>query len=192
MENIMKKRLASIGIAIATLSLSHSAFADDFKLNSPEIKANQSIPQRFEFNGFGCKGENKSPELRWSGAPKGTKSYAITMYDPDAPTGSGWWHWMIVNIPASTQHLPSDAGAENSKLIPPGALTIRSDFGTLAWGGVCPPPGDKPHRYTFTVHALSVDKLELPANASPALAGYMINANRLATASFTATYGRTK
>jgi len=173
---------------IAAAPLAHAAM----KLESPDIKPNAMIDKRFEFNGFGCAGENKSPALRWSGAPKDTKSFAVSVYDPDAPTGSGWWHWYVVNIPATTTELPADAGAAGGANLPKGAVMARNDFGTAAWGGVCPPPGDKPHRYIFTVYALKTDKLDLPADASAALAGFMVNANKIASASFTAKYGRPK
>ena len=180
---------ALIGTAVLTPTVTHAA---GFMLSSLEIKAGGSIPKSFEFNGFGCNGENKSPALKWSGAPKTAKSFAVTVYDPDAPTGSGWWHWMVINIPADVNELPADAGALNSAALPKGATQGRSDFGTNAWGGVCPPQGDKPHRYIFTVHALKTEKLELPADATAGLMGYMINGNSLGTASFTAKYGRSK
>jgi Raf kinase inhibitor-like YbhB/YbcL family protein len=172
-------------IAAAILGAASVANAAGFTLTSPDIKPNATIDQKFEFNGFGCAGENKSPALKWSGAPKDTKSFAVTVYDPDAPTGSGWWHWSVVNIPASTTELPADAGAV-------GGANLRSDYGTAGWGGVCPPPGDKPHRYTLTVYALKTDKLDIPADATAALAGFMINANQIGKASFTAKYGKPK
>lgn len=100
--------------AVALAGLSTLTYAAGFKLSSPEIKANHMIPKRFEFNGFGCSGENKSPALKWSGAPKGTKSFAVTVYDPDAPTGSGWWHWVVINIPADVTGLAANAGALDS------------------------------------------------------------------------------
>jgi Raf kinase inhibitor-like YbhB/YbcL family protein len=178
--------------AVVFASLSSLTYASSFKLSSPELKANSTMPQSFEFNGFGCSGENKSPALKWSGAPKDTKSFAVTMYDPDAPTGSGWWHWVVTNIPADVTELPSNAGAVNSTTLPKGAVQGRTDFGTAAWGGTCPPKGDKPHHYIFTVYALKTDKLDLPADATAALAGYMIHANMLGKASFTARYGRSK
>ncbi len=162
-----------------------------FALSSPEIQAGGMIPASFEFNGFGCSGENKSPVLQWRGAPQGTRSFAVTVYDPDAPTGSGWWHWLVINIPADVTELPGNAGVPNSSTLPKTARQIRNDYGVNAWGGVCPPPGDAPHRYVFTVHALTVDMLDVPADATAALTGFMINANTLATASFTARYGRT-
>jgi len=164
--------------------------AAGFQLTSPDIKAGGTIPQSFEFNGFGCSGENKSPALKWSGAPKGTRSFAVTVYDPDAPTGSGWWHWMVINIPADVNELAPDAGAVGGANLPRGALQTRIDYGVAGWGGVCPPQGDKPHRYIFTVHALKVDKLDVPADATAALTGFMINGNSLGKASFTARYGR--
>ena len=179
-------------IVTALISLSSLTNAAGFQLSSPDIKAGSSIDRKFEFDGFGCSGENKSPVLQWSGAPAGTKSFAVTVYDPDAPTGSGWWHWSVINLPADVSSLPSNAGAAGGANLPKGASHVRIDYGVAAWGGMCPPPGDKPHRYTFTVHALKTDKLELPADATAALAGYMINANALGKASFTATYGRPK
>jgi Raf kinase inhibitor-like YbhB/YbcL family protein len=178
--------------AVVLTALSTFTYASAFKLSSSEIKANHMIPQRFEFNGFGCSGENKSPELKWSGAPKGTKSFAVTVYDPDAPTGSGWWHWVVIDIPADVHELAADAGALNSTTLPKGAIQGRTDYGVAAFGGTCPPKGDKPHRYIFTVYALKVGKLDVPDGATAALTGYMIHGNMLGKASFTAKYGRAK
>lgn len=183
------RHLLSVAALVCVSTLSYAA---DFKLSSPEIKPGSMMPKSFEFNGFGCSGENKSPELKWSGAPKGTKSFAVTMYDPDAPTGSGWWHWVVINIPADVTELAADAGALNSTALPKGAVQGRTDYGVAAWGGTCPPQGDKPHRYIFTVYALKTDKIDVPADASAALTGYMIHANMLSKASFTAKYGRSK
>ncbi len=162
----------------------------EFKLESPDIQPGGMIDKRFEANVFGCTGENRSPALKWSGAPAGTRSFALTVYDPDAPTGSGWWHWVVVNIPASVTELRSDAGNTSGANLPAGAQQVRIDYGFSGWGGMCPPPGDKPHRYVFTVHALQVERLDIPADATAALAGFMINANTIAKASFTALYGR--
>ena len=185
----MKRTLLAAALMTGAFSVVHAA---GFTLTSPDIKPNATIAKKFEFNGFGCGGENKSPALKWSGAPKDTKSFAVTVYDPDAPTGSGWWHWSVVNIPAGTTELPADAGAVGGANLPKGAMPVRIDYGVAGWGGVCPPEGDKPHRYIFTVHALKTDKLDIPADATAALAGFMINANQIAKASFTAKYGRTK
>ncbi|WP_114970679.1 YbhB/YbcL family Raf kinase inhibitor-like protein [Rhodoferax ferrireducens] len=183
----MKQTLLAAALVTAA-TLSHGG---GFTLSSPDIKANGMIPASFEFNGFGCAGENKSPALKWSGAPKGTKAFAVTVYDPDAPTGSGWWHWMVINIPAEVNELSPNAGAVGGANLPEGARPARIDFGVAAWGGVCPPQGDKAHRYIFTVYALK-DKLDVPADATAALTGFMINGNSLGKASFTARYGRPK
>lgn len=179
-------------LAAALVGMVPLAQAAGFTLTSPDIKANAMIDKKFEANVFGCTGENKSPALKWSGAPKEAKSFAVTVYDPDAPTGSGWWHWSVVNIPADVTELPADAGAAGGAKLPKGASQVRNDYGASAWGGVCPPEGDKPHRYVFTVHALKTDKLDVPADATAALAGFMINANSMAKATFTARYGRAK
>jgi Raf kinase inhibitor-like YbhB/YbcL family protein len=129
---------------IGAASLTHAA---GFTLSSPDIKAGGMIAKSFEFNGFGCAGENQSPALKWSGAPKATKAFAVTVYDPDAPTGSGWWHWIVINIPAEVTELAANAGAVGGANLPKGATPARIDFGVAGWGGVCPPEGDKPHRY---------------------------------------------
>ena len=179
-------------IAAVLLAAAAGAQAAPFQLRSPDIKPNATMDKRFEANVFGCTGENKSPALKWSGAPKGTRSYAVTVYDPDAPTGSGWWHWSVINIPADVTELKPDAGNASGANLPPGARQVRIDYGVAAWGGACPPPGDKPHRYVFTVHALKTDKLDIPQDATAALAGFMINANSIGKASFTAKYGRPK
>ena len=161
-----------------------------FTLTSPDIADGSTIAQSFEFDGFGCSGRNQSPVLRWSGAPEGTKGFAVNVYDPDAPTGSGFWHWYVIDLPASVSELPANAGAKGGAHLPAGARQIRNDYGQYAWGGMCPPPGDKPHRYIFTVHALSVERIDVPDDVPAALAGFMVNAHTLAKASFTATYGR--
>nr|WP_281218415.1 YbhB/YbcL family Raf kinase inhibitor-like protein [Janthinobacterium psychrotolerans] len=139
------------------------------------------------FHGFGCTGANLAPQLSWSGAPAGTRSYAITVYDPDAPTGSGWWHWSVFNLPAT---IHSVAGGATAASLPAGAVQARNDFGDSAFGGACPPAGDQPHRYQVTVWALKVDKLPLDQHASGALVGYLLNANVLGKAQLTGLYGR--
>lgn len=174
------------------LGVAGLANAAEFQLSSPHIQPNRPMDAALEFNGFGCNGDNKSPALTWHGAPAGTQSFAVTVYDPDAPTGSGWWHWSVINVPANVSELQADAGAVGGANLPKGASHVRIDYGVAGWGGLCPPQGDKPHRYIFTVHALKVEKLEIPTDATAALAGYMINANVLSKASFMATYGRTK
>src|SRR5207342_588867 len=135
-----------LAAATALLAASLGSQAAGFALSSPTIKPNSKLTEAQVFNGFGCTGKNISPALKWSGAPAGTKSFAVTLYDPDAPTGSGWWHWVVYNIPASANELPEGAGAPDGKGLPPGSVQGRTDFGAPAFGGACPPPGDRPHR----------------------------------------------
>ena len=179
----MKIRLILPALSMA---VTFSGYAADFVLTSRDIADNRPLTSREVFQGFGCEGGNTSPELSWINAPISTKSYAITVYDPDAPTGSGWWHWTVFNLPASTHSLPRGVGAN----LPVGAVQGRTDYGQPGFGGACPPIGDKPHRYQFTVWALKADKLPLDNQASGALVGYMLNANVLAKATITSTYGR--
>jgi Raf kinase inhibitor-like YbhB/YbcL family protein len=179
-------------VALAALALATPAFAaGKFTLTSKDVKPGAMLTDQQVFNGFGCSGANVSPELAWQNAPAGTKSFVLTVYDPDAPTGSGWWHWVVYDIPATAKELPQGAGSGKAAL-PEGAKQARTDFGAPGFGGACPPPGDKPHRYVFTLHALKLDKLEVPADASPALIGFMTRANSLGSASFTAKYARKK
>jgi len=140
--------------------------------------------------GFGCAGGNKSPHLAWSGAPQATKSFAVTCFDPDAPTGSGFWHWLMVNIPATVTELPVDAGNRQSPRLPSGALQTRTDFGVAGYGGPCPPAGDHPHRYLFTVFAVSLERLSVTADTSAAIIGFQLNFNTLARAQIMGLYKR--
>jgi Raf kinase inhibitor-like YbhB/YbcL family protein len=175
-------------VLAASLVAGGAGAADKFTITSADIRNNDTLKAAQVYKGFGCNGDNRSPQLAWSGAPAGTKSFAVTVYDPDAPTGSGWWHWIMYDIPASVHQL--DGGAGQSGKLPDGAKHGRNDYGSMDFGGACPPPGDKPHRYIVTVHALKVERLEVPADASAALIGYMLNANRLGTATLTGKYGR--
>jgi Raf kinase inhibitor-like YbhB/YbcL family protein len=183
-------RIYAIAAAAFALLMTQPAHAADFALTSTEIANGTQLPAKQVFNGFGCTGENRSPALAWSGAPAETKSFALTVYDPDAPTGSGWWHWVVFNIPADVGALPAGAGDADGKQLPAGAQQGRTDFGTPGYGGACPPAGDPAHRYVFTVHALKVGKLDLPADASPALVGFMLHSTELARTSLTAYYAR--
>lgn len=142
-----------------------------------------------EFQGFGCKGGNLSPQLSWNGAPEGTEAFAVFAYDPDAPTGSGWWHWQLVNIPKDVTSLAAGVGAAGETTVPAGSTSIKNDYGTSGFGGACPPEGHGMHRYQFTVFALS-KKLELPEDASGALTGYMVRANSIASSTIEALYER--
>ncbi len=185
----------SFGIAAlaAGVALAARVSAGAFELTSPDIKPGGRIAEEQVFNGFGCSGKNISPALRWSGAPAGTRSFALLVHDPDAPTGgAGWWHWVVINIPATVTELKKDAGRADGSNLPPGAEQVVTDFGTPGWGGPCPPAGDKPHRYHFTLHALKVEKLELPKDARASLAGFMVNANSIGKATLTGVYSRPK
>lgn len=163
--------------------------AAKFTVASTNISPDGKIADAQVYNGFGCKGGNISPQLSWSSAPAGTKSFAILMHDPDAPTGSGWWHWVVYNIPANVSSLPAGAGDPKKSLLPAGALQGRTDFGDPGYGGPCPPPG-KPHRYYVRVYALKVEKLEVPADATAAFVGFSVRMHALATAELMGTYGR--
>jgi Raf kinase inhibitor-like YbhB/YbcL family protein len=167
-----------------------TAQAADLKLTSTTIKAGGTVPDEQVFKGFGCTGGNVSPELSWSGAPTATKSFALTVYDPDAPTGSGFWHWVVVDIPPTATTLPKGAGKPGAPGLPAGALMTRTDWGAPGYGGPCPPKGDKPHRYQFTLFAVDLPKLDVTADSSAAVVGFNLHYHTLAKASFTATYGR--
>ncbi len=175
----MKRLLISIVLSATVV------MAGNFTLKSNDIKGQLSRAQ--EFNGFGCNGENISPSLSWKDAPKGTKSFAVTVYDPDAPTGSGWWHWLVVNIPANVTSLPTGA---SGKMMPKGAVETVNDYGMTGYGGACPPKGDKPHRYIFTVYALDVEKLPVKPDTNAPVVGFQINAHTIGKASIVSYYRR--
>jgi len=158
-----------------------------FRLTSTSIAEGEMLAPTQVYRGFGCQGGDRSPQLAWSGVPDGTKSFAVTVYDPDAPTGSGWWHWSIIDLPAAMRSLPAGASGTADRL--GGATELRNDYGTPGFGGACPPPGEV-HRYVVTIHALGVDHLDLPRDAGNALAGFMIRSNTIAIARITAIYHR--
>lgn len=164
--------------------------AAGFTLTSPDVQNGATISKNQVYKGSGCNGDNISPELRWSGEPKGAKSFAVTVYDPDAPTGSGWWHWLIFNIPASVHELARDAGNPKSGSAPAGSMQGRNDFGMVGYGGPCPPPGHGVHHYHFTVYALDIERLDVPADASAAMVGFNLNAHKLGTATLEGLYQR--
>ena len=181
------KKLTSVLVAAAALG--GPALADEpFTLASPDIAEGRQLDNAFVLNGFGCEGGNLSPALSWSNAPEGAKSFVITAYDPDAPTGSGWWHWVAFDIPADVTSLKQGAGSKGGDM-PRGAIQSRTDFGSTGFGGACPPPGEV-HRYQFTIHALGVESLGLDENASAALVGFMTGANSLGSANITAVFTR--
>jgi len=170
-------------LILAALLASNSALAVSLTLSSTDIANGKFMAKAQEFQGFGCSGGNQSPQLSWSGAPAGTAAFAIMVHDPDAPTGSGWWHWQLVNIPKDVTSIAAGAMA------PAGSQQMNNDYGAKGFGGACPPPKHGVHRYQFTVHALS-QKLELPENASGALTGYMVKAHSLASSTIEALYQR--
>ncbi|HKB44494.1 MAG TPA: YbhB/YbcL family Raf kinase inhibitor-like protein [Chitinophagaceae bacterium] len=161
-----------------------------FTLSSKDLGGQTTKTE--EFNGFGCTGKNQSPQLSWANAPEGTKSFAITMYDPDAPTGSGFWHWVVFDIPASSNELVTNAGNIDLNLAPKGAIQSVTNYGANGYGGPCPPGGHGIHQYIITVYALKVDKLGLDANTNPAIVGFNLWMNTLAKASIVSYYQREK
>lgn len=161
--------------------------ATRFVLTSPDIQEGHFMAKAHEFDGFGCDGPNISPALNWQDAPDGTKSFAVTVFDPDAPTGSGFWHWLVTDIPAAATGLAKGAGQGN---LPQGCRTFTNDYGSKAFGGACPPEGHGMHRYQFTVWALPEETLPAPDGASAAVVGFMLNAMALGKATLTATYAR--
>jgi Raf kinase inhibitor-like YbhB/YbcL family protein len=163
-----------------------------FKVISDSFNDGDYLSDRLALSadfGFGGTGQNVSPHLKWSGAPSATKSFAITCYDPDAPTGSGFWHWLVVNLPANVSELAEGAGSKGGT-VPTGALQTRTDYGAPGYGGPCPPKGDHPHRYLFTVFAVSTERLDLKADTSAAVVGFNLHFNTLATTKLMGLYRR--
>jgi len=171
-----------------------------FTFASNSFKDGATLDMKYVFNSFGCSGKNVSPEFHWANPPSGTKSFALTMYDPDAPTGSGWWHWTVYNIPAKVMELREGEKFTAYKKMNPetkkeeeiqftGVGQGRTDFGKPGYGGPCPPEGE-PHHYVFTLYAIKEAKLSLTKDSSGAMVGYMTNANSIAKLSTTVMFGR--
>ncbi len=191
----MKKHIRyAAAAALAACAL--GAQAQAFTLSSPDISAGVPMPVQFTANVLGCKGGNVSPALRWDNPPEGTKSFALMVHDPDAPTGgAGVWHWVVINIPADARAIEQGASTADGTRLPPGSRQIGNDYagftnGSPAWGGPCPPPGHAAHQYNFTLYALKVDKLNLPPTATASHAGFVVNLNALGRATLSVPYGR--
>jgi hypothetical protein len=182
------RKLALAGAML--LAGAASAGAAQFAVTSPDIKAGGKIADEQVANGFGCAGGNVSPAISWSNAPKGAKSFAVSIYDPDAPTGSGFWHWVAFNIPADTTSLPKNAGDPTANLVPAGTIQAHNDTGSQGYFGPCPPKGDKPHHYHFNIFALDVEKLGVDGNASAAVVGFYVHSHTLAKATLNGAWGR--
>lgn len=162
-----------------------------FTLTSTDLTNGETVPARHTSGAFGVPGgEDLSPQLSWSGFPEGTRSFAVTCLDPDAPTGSGFWHWVVADIPVEVTDLATGAGTPDSGLLPPVALTLRNDGGFAGYVGSGPPEGHGPHRYIFTVHAVDVESLGLEKDASPAVLGFNLFFHTLARAQIVGTFGR--
>ena len=155
-------------------------------VSSQDIEEGSRMTKTFEANVFGCNGENLSPMLSWRDPPEGTKSFAITVYDPDAPTGSGFWHWLVIDLPSTWHYIERGASGKLTA-----GRELRNDYGNIGFGGACPPIGDGMHRFQFTVWALPTEKLEIPEDASNAVVGFMLNNTAIGKATLTATYVRT-
>jgi Raf kinase inhibitor-like YbhB/YbcL family protein len=175
-------------VAAGMLALFFASAAWSFELSSSDVTQGRRLNLAQAYDGYGCHGGNLSPALRWKDAPAGTRSFALTVFDPDAPTGRGWWHWLIFDIPAAVDALPEGVGVN----VPPpgGTRQGRNDFGERAYGGACPPAGDGTHRYVFTLYALKVERLNVDADARPEQVDAAIRGNSLGSARITATYSR--
>ncbi|MQA61006.1 MAG: YbhB/YbcL family Raf kinase inhibitor-like protein [Actinophytocola sp.] len=162
--------------------------APGFTLRSNDIAEGETLATPHLSGIFGAGGEDRSPQLAWEDFPASTKSFAVTCFDPDAPTGSGFWHWAVFNIPASTTELPSGAGDSSGSGLPPGAVTLKGDGGVRQFLGAAPPPGHGTHRYIFAVHALNVESLDVDENATPAFLGFNMFGVTVARATLTPVY----
>ena len=186
----MRIKIVVSSLAFAIAAQAGAQTAGQFTLSSKEVAPGKQIPLAQVFGGMGCTGKNVSPSLNWHGAPEATRSFAVTMYDPDAPTGSGWWHWVVYNIPGNVSALVAGAGDAAKKLLPPGSAQGNTDFGAPGYGGPCPPAGDKPHHYVFTVYALKPTRSTYPRAPRRHTSGSTSTRTSVAKATFTALYGR--
>ena len=183
--------LGAVSIACLAATSAMAAPKSKFVLTSSDPQLAISVPLIYTAKAFGCSGGNLSPELHWSGAPAGTQSFVVTLFDRDErSTPSGWWHWVLYNLPKNVSSLPQGAGAEHSSALPAEALQGRTDLGEDAYHGPCPAKGDPPHRYVFTVYALNVAKLPVAPDSSGAMVTSIVQEHLLGKAVFVAHYGR--
>ncbi len=186
----MPTRMMFVGLAATLIALAAAPTAiAKLQVRVLSLQPGQRFGSNQVYNGFGCTGRNLSPALHISGVPAHTKSLAVTIHDPDAATQSGWWHWLLYDLPVKTRRLAEGAGSAGGKL-PSGARQGPNDFGSRDYGGVCPPAGDRPHRYHVTLWALKVSSLAAPASASAALIDYLIEANAIAHRTVIVRYSR--
>ena len=157
-----------------------------FTLTSEDVTDGEPIDSTFVHGS--ADGEDVSPQLSWSGFPTETAGFAVTCYDPDVPNLSGWWHWLLLDVPASVTSLPRGAGTADGAHLPAGSFQLRTDYGTIGYGGCAPPPGDRPHRYFFVVHALDVPRLGVDSSVTPAVGSFMITAHEIARAMIVPTF----
>jgi len=183
--------LFSISIFFVSCSISNAQVSSgvDLRFSSSDIASKSSFANDFVFKGFGCEGKNLSPQISWQGIPAKTKSLALTVFDVDAPTGSGWWHWLIFNIPTTYNEL-KQGFSMNSFNLTDGINQAKNDYSEYGYGGPCPPKGDKKHRYIFTLYALDVEKIDVKQDASPALVSFMIRQHVIRKSTFEAFYQR--
>lgn len=153
-----------------------------FVVTSTDIADGQPVPLPQCSGVLGGGGQDLSPQLAWSGFPDATASFAVTCFDPDAPTGSGFWHWAVCDIPRHVTELPTGAGSPGSPDLPPGAVTLRGDSGLAQYVGPAPPPGHGPHRYAFAIHAVDVERIGVDSDASPAVLGFHLFSHTLGRA----------
>jgi Raf kinase inhibitor-like YbhB/YbcL family protein len=193
-DKILRVTLITMPLALSvcvSIAQVKSATQSKFVLSSPDPQLAAKVPEIYTANAFGCNGGNASPPLQWTGAPAGTKSFVVTLFDPDEHnTPSGWWHWVVYDLPATANKLPKGAGVEHSSVLPAGTKQGRTDLGNDAYHGPCPDKGDPPHRYTFTVYALNVEKLDVPPSSSGAMVVGTLKEHLLGKAVFIAHYGR--
>jgi Raf kinase inhibitor-like YbhB/YbcL family protein len=184
----MKKNVFLTLVAFSGLFSKSFGQKPHFTLQSPDLGKWIKLEQVYDQ--YGCGGENISPQLYWHNAPKNTQSFAVTMFDPDAPTGKGWWHWLVFNIPNTVNELPKNAGNPEMGLLPETVVQSINDYGQYGYGGPCPPRGDKPHRYFVTVYALDVPFIDLGPDAKPELVEYYLKKHTISKAELISLYGR--